>query len=115
MRKAIKNRLIYLLLIIFCIFTFTCCENDSEEMIYTQLFFNETQCANPWGNNSEKSIIKDYLISEGVHPIEIYKKQVKPSGTTVCLACICADGWLVYIKVKSEEIDAALKLGFVEL
>ena len=86
------------------------CSDDAPDFIL--LSFQETQCANPWGNTNDTEIIKTWLKEQDISVIEIYREQKPPLDSIICMACTCANGWICFIRVHPNDIDKALELGF---
>jgi hypothetical protein len=98
--------------VISCLFVVIAASCSEQDQTGVQLKLEETACANPWGVSSEISAITEYLQSEGVHPLSINRKNTAPQDALFCAACICANGWTIFIVVKSEEEEKARELGF---
>ena len=96
---------------LFVVVAISCCETEPvPEGIALEL--EETSCANAWGASSEISAITEYLQSEGIHPIAVNRTRTAPPDMFFCEACICANGWTVFIVVKPEDEEKARELGF---
>ncbi|MFY0600019.1 MAG: hypothetical protein JXR03_10135 [Cyclobacteriaceae bacterium] len=83
----------------------------------TTIYWNETQCADPWGNSGEPSdLVKvqemiNYLEGEGIEPYTIQVKELK-TLVSFCEACICSSGRQFVLRVDKEDLEEAEKLKF---
>ncbi|MFC6996707.1 hypothetical protein [Rufibacter roseus] len=81
------------------------------------LAYHETQCADPWGycnKNPDKLVcVKEHLAN-----IDVTVFEATVTGTTggpVCMACQCGTGRSFKVRVKSEDVDKVLAIGFKKI
>ena len=89
------------------------CKEENEEL--TELWFEETKCANPWNVLPETANyltdIRDYLESEEIAVFAVGREKVEEPQD--CEACPCLTGYIIVIRVSKSEIGKASELGFV--
>ncbi len=91
-----------------------CSENidlPEETLITAWVYFDETYCADPWGNSndseSEKLInIENYLndLNVAVFEIEISEENVPET----CLSCGCHSGFVIKLHIKEEDVSVLI-------
>lgn len=88
------------------------CRDTDEEA--AELFFRETQCANPWDSLVESegylTDIRNYLESEGIVVWAIGRELVEEVPT--CQGCTCPTGNIIVIRVPEDQVSAASEIGF---
>ncbi|MDX1651883.1 MAG: hypothetical protein R3277_05290 [Brumimicrobium sp.] len=79
------------------------------------MYFQETQCANPWdfySTDEEEYLnkIEAYLESKGIEVLRILRKMNGPE--IVCMACSCPSGATIYIQTTNSDVIKAENQGF---
>ena len=115
-----KRKILSLLLIGFGLFLNMACQGPdgklewSEESETKWMSYQETQCADPWANNSAQQdkaqAVKEYMEKQGVAVLDISFTRVNDG--IVCMACICPSGRVLKVKVKKEDEAKVVALGF---
>ena len=121
------NKKSYMRLLIFSLlmFTFTFCNKQLEGTYFDlregeiELFYNETQCADPWYEffNKKEYVsldkaekLKLFLISQDIEVLQIaYVKDENGTGL-ICEACKCFTGSRFYVKIRENRKDDLQKL-----
>lgn len=95
------------------LFLFTACKEEDEDLV--ELWFEETQCANPWDTLPETANyltdIRDFLESEQIAVFAVGREKV--AEPQACEACLCLTGYIVVIRVQESDMGKASELGFV--
>ena len=99
------------LIILLFLFFLVSCEKIPGDKAW--VYFNETQCANPWpidNSASTESKVQAYLETNGIqifdNRIEIFSKG------PFCEACHCSTGRKIYVLILKSDLEDILKLGF---
>ena len=83
---------------------------EPEDRIW--MVYEETQCSDPWGFNSNDtgSKVKDYLKERGikVFDVEVVRYSIGP----FCAACSCPSGRNIRVEVRDSDREALIGLGF---
>ncbi len=84
--------------------------NSCEKLTATtQMYYDETYCADQWGQNTvsdddKKKNIEKYLKNKD---IKIFKVEITNDGTLeLCFACSCKTGKRIKCKVKESDIES---------
>lgn len=104
MRKSSINIIIILLLFV----ASSSCNGTKKRWV---VWF-ETYCDDPWFNEgNQNGAIKNYLEVEGVEVFNIQKKigLIMPQS---CSECDCRNGNVFRVRIKEEDTDKAIALGF---
>ena len=101
---------ISVILIIFFFTSMISCEKRQQR----EVFYNETQCADPWENatNEKDKIenVKTFINSLGIQPISI---NIDQNGEAqACLACACLTGNRIIVKIHKDEVETLKSHGF---
>lgn len=99
--------------IIFIIIAFIsniACEKRQQREVY----YNETQCADPWENapieNDKLDNVKTFINSLGIQPVSI---RIDQSGEAqACAACACLTGNRIIVKIHKDEVEKLKSHGF---
>lgn len=112
----------FILLLLILIFV-NCSKNDFDcncisSFGKTCLVYEQTYCADPWGNSS----LEDEKIAENLNSyfqnlgVEINDICFDEEGTIEnCYACSCKSGRRIKVKVKNKNWEILRNLGFTEL
>ncbi len=107
-------RKMFLLPVILLIFISGCKEEEED---LTELWFAETQCANPWDVLPETENylpeIESFLESEGLLIYAIGREKVEEPQP--CDACLCLTGYIIVIRVDEADVARASQFGFTRL
>ena len=102
------NRIHYLFLIVFALFA---CNPEQPLGGWTH-YYETTQCADPWGENSENKELSEnvekYLNDNQIEIKKIQVKSVKRGA--VCFACVCQGTQRIDVKVDEANGDLLLEL-----
>lgn len=89
------------------------CEGESESNLIS-VFYNETQCSDPWGfSNEDPQLIENlevYFDSLNVTLFEI--EIVDLDLQIVCSACDCPSGRRINALVEDDQLDIVTGKGF---
>jgi len=105
-----KTFFIKSLAIFLSVISLSSCRFDLDESL-VELYYNEKACVDIW----EKTDVRQYLEERGIYPVEIKRKRVMPEDAFLCLACTCASGYGIFIKIPPEQVDKAIEIGFLRL
>jgi len=89
------------------------CAQSSNKMIW--VYYNETQCADNWGNafeneNEKKQNIITYFENLNVRIYDI--RIVNYGFGEICAACFCLTGNRIYCKIKKNDLDVMKSENF---
>ena len=89
------------------------CKEKEEN--FTELWFEETQCANPWPVLPETENylpeIESFLESEGILIYAIGREKVEDPQP--CDACLCLTGYIIVIRVQESDVARAAQFEFI--
>lgn len=94
--------------------TFNGCEKITDT---TRIYYDETFCADPWGQSSvadddKKKNIEKYLKGKS---IKIFKVEILNDRTPdLCKSCGCKSGKRISCKVKKSDLNKAINVGFYQ-
>jgi hypothetical protein len=89
----------------FCLYVLCSCKLTEPSQV-TEMYFTETQCANPWKDETAESWLNSKKITYSDLRFESYKIDF------VCQACTCPSGRNLIVKAHGEAISQLQKLGF---
>jgi len=113
-KDKILMRYSFLVFISLCMAIAGCNKEDDYDQVF--LLNRETKCGNLWGNTSDVSMIKDYLISEGLQILEIKRMENSIySQYQPCDGFSCSTGAAVLIGVDYDNLFKVLRLGFTTI
>jgi hypothetical protein len=101
-----------ILILFLAITTLTACGKLTNTV---WVHYDETYCADPWGNNSvskedkKKNVVK-YFKDKG---IKIHAIEILNNGTEeMCFACHCHSGIRIKCRVKKKDVEALHNANF---
>jgi len=103
-----------IVLVVVISFSFTGCEKLTNT---TWVYYNETYCADVWGQNTvpedeKKKTIKKHFKDKG---IRIFKVEITADGTPdSCFSCGCKTGKRIKCKIKEKDVTAMKNEGFYQ-
>lgn len=104
-----------LLLSVILLIVIAGCKEEEESL--TELWFEETKCANPWDVLPETENylpeIESFLESEGILIYAIGREKVEEPQP--CETCLCLTGHIVVIRVQESDVARAAQFGFSRL
>lgn len=92
---------------------FISCATSFSDKIW--VFYNETQCSNPWpidNDTSTETKVQQYLNNNGIQVFDI-KIATYFSGP-FCESCLCSTGRNIYVLVLNSDLENILNLGFLK-
>lgn len=97
------------------IFIIAACQDSNSDSL--SLKYEETQCANPWGEESEEGNyiveVRAYLEDKGIEVLSIYIDVYDENAGENCNACTCPTGRNIVISVPVKDAKKAEDVGFV--
>jgi hypothetical protein len=104
------------ILLAFIGIAFLSCSKDDDSNEYLFVLYNQTYCADPWGNtdnnNELADKVGDYFKAEN---IEIFNIKIDNKGTPqLCNACMCLSGKRIIANVNKHDLNSIKEYGFQE-
>jgi len=106
-------------LLFFSAVLFSCKSEDDQPFNELVFIWDQTKCADPWGNGENKTneetktAVISYLEDEGVQ-VQNLDFDKKSSLSIDCEACGCGTGQRILVEVRSEDIEKMEDLGFYQ-
>ena len=106
--------MIFLIMSLIGLTTLNSCEKFADT---TWTYYNETYCADPWGQNTvpedeKKKNIENHFKDKG---IKIFKVEITDDGTLdLCESCGCKSGKRIKCKIKESDLAAMKNEGFYQ-
>ncbi|WP_268034683.1 hypothetical protein [Algoriphagus sp. PAP.12] len=98
---------------------FSCKSEDDQPFNELVFIWDQTKCADPWGNGENKTneetktAVISYLEDEGVQ-VQNLDFDDKSNLDVYCEACSCGTGQRILVEVRSEDIEKMEDLGFYQ-
>ena len=113
----------FFLIILGFVIVFVSCNSDDDQSMEcarndnsTCIFYEETGCADPWGNHPSDQILSqeilNYFLSKGATLFDIVF--LNTGNAQVCNACHCKTGRIIEAKIETLQLSIALENGFIE-
>jgi hypothetical protein len=115
--STIKLKLVLSIGVVLMLSILVGCKIESTNSITFWVFYNETQCSDPWGtydlmDNEKKRVITAYFKNKGVEILKIKfnKNNIHPA----CALCPCTTGTIILSEIKKEHLLVMKEDGFAQ-
>ena len=108
------KKILIISLLLIGIITFNNCKKITGKV---WVYYDETYCANPWGESNlseseKKNNIKHYLENMDV---KVFKVIVSNENTPEnCFSCGCKSGNIIKCKIEEKDVNVLVKVGFYQ-
>lgn len=113
------NKLSIFTLFVLSVFLFSCKSDDDQPFNQLTFIWDQTKCADPWGNGENKTneetetVVISFLEDEGVQ-VQNLDFDDKSKLDVYCESCACGTGQRILVEVRLEDFEKMEDLGFYQ-